>query len=142
MVAIRLDCNPTEVGRVGSVGMEQVGPGERVADVVVVAVRQRSVVAMAKVLAEAVEMERDRLEDVILEQLKWWLKVWRRCGLPCWLRHVRHCRWQVWVNVRCGRLCRAHGYDVSCWRRWLLWPVRVRPRVLHSSVCLKLEIPL
>ena len=54
-------------GRAGQVGMEQVGPGERVVDVVVGAVRQRSVVAMAKVHAGAVEMEKDRREDVRLE---------------------------------------------------------------------------
>ena len=68
MAAIRLGCSPMEVGRVGQVGMEQAGPGEQVVGVVVGAGRQRPVVEMAKVLAGAVELEKDRREDVILER--------------------------------------------------------------------------
>ena len=68
MAAIRLGCSPMEVGRVGQVGMEQAGPGDQVVGVVVGAGRQRPVVEMAKVLAGAVELEKDRREDVILER--------------------------------------------------------------------------
>ena len=67
-VAIRLDCSPTEVGRVGHIGMEQAEPGEQVVGVVVGAGRQRPVVVMVKVLAEVLELEKGRREDVILER--------------------------------------------------------------------------
>ena len=53
MVAIRLGCNPTE--GTGWPGWDGAG-------------RQRPVVEMAKVLAGAVELEKDRREDVILER--------------------------------------------------------------------------